>query len=132
MGAITTITLADGASTPVNHDFVPNKIDGDIAFYHEKSAGISMGYYPLTISHRDPSPNGGSDVERSKFSIACPVLVTDANGVQTVSHTNRVNIEFICSQKSTLQERKDIRAFAENLIASAVTTDVVENGNNIY
>lgn len=130
MGAITTITLADGADTPVNHDFIPNKIDGDVAFYHEKSAAIVAGYYPLTISHR-PS-NGGSDVSRSKLSLAMPTVVTDANGVQSVSHTNRVNIEFIVSDKSTLTEREDLRAFAANLLAHSVVTDVVENGNNLY
>jgi hypothetical protein len=132
MGAITTITLANGAATPVNKDFVPNKIDGDVAIYHEKSAGVAMGYSPLTISHRDPQPNGGSDVERSRFSISVPVLVTDANGVQTVSHTNRANIEFICSQKSTAAEREDILAFASNLLLHEVADDVVIGGNNIY
>jgi hypothetical protein len=132
MGAITTITLADAATTPVNHDFVPSKIDGDAAWFYEKSNDQAQGFYPLQLSLRRPQPGNGSKVFRAQLTLAVPVLVTDADGVDSVSHTNRVNIEFILAEKSSLQERKDLRAFTEGLVANSLVVDLIEGLNNVY
>lgn len=135
MPAIGTLTAADAAATPVNHNFVPSKVDGDIARYNEKSSSIAAGFWPLSISLRAPLANSTAKVYRCQLSLAIPVTATQTiNGVTStaVTHTNRVNVEFILSADGIVQERKDIRKLLVNLLNDPSVMDVVENLNNVY
>jgi hypothetical protein len=135
VGAITTITAADAAATPVNHDFLPSRVDGDIAKFNEKSASHASGYWPLTLSLREPTAQNGSRVYRSQVNLAIPVLVTETiNGVAVpkVAYTLRFNGEFILPADSTTQNRKDLRKLVVGVLDNALTKDVIEGLNSIY
>lgn len=131
---ITTITVPDAATTPVNHTFGPNKIDGDTARWNEKSASHASGYWTLALSLRDPAGSNGSRVYRSQLSLNVPVLVTEViNGVSVpkVAYTMRANVELILPQDSTLQNRKDLRKVLEGLIGNALVKSVVEDLDHV-
>jgi hypothetical protein len=131
---ITTITVPDAATTPVNHTFGPNKIDGDTARWNEKSASHASGYWTLALSLRDPAGSNGSRVYRSQLSLNVPVLVTEViNGVSVpkVAYTMRANVELILPQDSTLQNRKDLRKILEGLIGNALVKSVVEDLDHV-
>lgn len=135
MGAISTITVPDAAATPVNRNFEPGKIDGDIAFYHEKTASVAAGYWKLGISLRPPLPGNGSKIYKAVVKIDMPTVVSETiNGVvrTSVEYTNYATMEFSMSADSTLQARKDLRKIAHGILGHAAVVDVVENLNNIY
>lgn len=134
MPAFGNVVLADGASTPVNHTFSPVKIDGDVASYADRSLGVPVKYYTLSASNRDPS-GGNGQVNREQFSIAVPVVADGSDPsvkAGTVLRTSRFDCTFLIPASSTLQERKDIRAFAKNLMADALITAMVENLEHVY
>lgn len=132
---ITTITVPDAATTPVNHTFVPNKIDGDTARWVEKSATHASGYWPLSISLRDPvGSNGSSKVYRAGLNFSQPVLVTEViNGVSQpkLAYTMRFIGEFLIPQDTTLQNRKDFRKELVGIIDSALFKSVVEDLDHV-
>lgn len=132
MSAINTITVADAAATPVNHNFIPHKIVGDVAWYNEKSATSAQGFMPLSVSLRSPQAGTGARVFRQQVNFAMPVLMTDSEGNEVVSHTLRANVEFILPERSTLQERKDVLELTRNILENSQITDAVENLNNVY
>lgn len=136
MGAISTITLADGETTPVNHDFVPVRVDGDIASYLEKSNSAAIGWWPMQISLRAPvrSRNGAS-VYRCGLKLTIPVVQTETiNGVDvpSVTRTLRANVELVLPTASTTQERDNLVTLVQNALGHAAFRDVAESLNNVY
>lgn len=118
------IAIADGQSTPVNHTFTPKKLQDGILAYFEEASGIPAARLNLTVSVRPPVGTG--QMYRATVSFAVPAVAV-VNGIQTVDHTNRVNMEFLVHQNSTDAEMKNLFAFAKNglgnsQIAEAVTT----------
>lgn len=134
MSAIANIVVADAATTPVNHTFVPQKVSGDLAIWNEKSASTPQGYWELTSKMTDPTGNG--TVYRIKVGFSYPVLksYTDLSGnaVTAVDYTLRVNAEFIIPLRSILQNRKDVRKMFVGILNDAQFTDMIEQLNHAY
>lgn len=131
---ITTITVPDAATTPVNHSFTASKIDGDTARWNEKSATHASGYWTLAISLRDPVGSNGSRVYRSQLSFNMPVLVTEViNGVSVpkVAYVMRANVELLLPQDTTLQNRKDFRKLLTGILNDATYKSVVEDLDHV-
>lgn len=129
----TTIVVPDAAATPVNLTFTKSKVDGDTAFALEKSATSSMGYKPLSLTQRAPIVGQKDKVYRTKIAFAFPVTYDETiNGVNrpTLGYTNRATVEFIVSDKATLQNRKDLRKLLVGILNDAVVVDMVEQQNN--
>jgi hypothetical protein len=128
--AIANIVLPDAAGTPVNHTFVFGKNDGDTVRWNEKTASFPSGYWPLSVSLRDPAGSNGSRVYRGGIDLAMPVSVTEViNGVSIpkVAYTLRAKVEFIFPADSSTQNRKDLlkileKALAETQINGVLTT----------
>lgn len=145
MSAITTITINDGQATPVATNFVPSGMDQtkNLASYVNRSAsGIVIGYPRIQVSLAPPTGNsrasGPARIYRAKFAIDLPVLETLGNsdsGVTpppTVAYTARFSGEFLLPERATLQNRKDILAFAKNLLGHAVTGSLVQDLEAIW
>lgn len=135
MTAISVITLPDAAATPVNHDFNPTKVEGDTATYLEQSATSSVGYWPLSMTHRAPLPGQVDKLFRDTVKLAIPLVVTETiNGVSrpTVLGTMRANLEFVIPDSATLQNRKDLRKLAVGALNSAAFISNMENQLNTY
>lgn len=129
MAAIANLVLADGQSTPANHTFVPqNPQFGDKpAVWFERDATNPLGYRRVTLSVIFKQ-NGISKV---RVQISDPILAElesgcciDAN-TPVVSYTDIFDATFSLPSKSTIATRKDILAFAKNMLAHSVMTDSV-------
>lgn len=131
MPAIGTVSVNDGQSTPVTHNFDPVVTTGNESRYADRSGGIAAGYPLLQFSQKDPQ--NGSRNYRMQFNIVLPTVVTDpVTGMNSVTRTARFNGEFVLPEGSVLQERKDILAYAKNLLNNAVVTAVVQNLEHVY
>lgn len=146
MPALANVIINDGLATPVAHTFKPINIDPqDVTHYNDTVSGIPIGFGRLNLSLRapasslSPGANSKSAVYRCRFKIEIPTLeVTSAStgsGIQpapTVSHTTLFSGEFVLPARGTVQERKDILAYAKNFLSHALATSVVVDLENTY
>lgn len=140
MPARANITVNDGETTPVAHTFNPAE-DGDLDIFEDKSSGIAIGFPLITVRFRRPvGPGNGSvsdaknRVYRVQLNFSWPVLeVTSAStgtGIQpapTVAYVLRSNQEWILPERSTLQNRKNLRAIVYNSLNHADVKKVLED-----
>lgn len=129
MSAQANIVVADAAATPVNHTFVPHSIKGDIARWLEKTFTQPIGWWPLTISTRDPVAGSGVFKTQIEFSVPIVASYTSASGapVSVVDRVTRYSLTVLESASGTLQERKDARKLFVGILNDAQFTDVLEN-----
>lgn len=144
MSAVASIVLADALGTPVNHTFVPLGQDKNgVWWFEDQSPTDVIGYNRISLSMtRPPPPAAGQSskdrVIRVKIGIHCPTaetLGTDDNGLlpaPTLAYINRSNHEFILSERSTLQSRKDIRKYGEKVVADTQVVAMIENLLMVY
>lgn len=134
MPAIGTITLQDAAVTPLNHDFIPKQVNGDLASYENQEGEIPAGYKQIGLSLRDPSST--SAVYRAKISFTFPSLRTDTDqgghDHVTVDNVIRANLDVIIPATSLLQARKDFRKELYQLLNHAQVTSLLEQLQHIY
>lgn len=131
MAQIANIVLADGQTTPANHTFEPyisQKADKP-AIWYNKEATSPLGYRRVTL-YVDFKQSGISKV---RIVISDPVLASLPSGccvdqnTPQVSYTDFFDGTFSLPAGSTIQNRKDILAFAKNLLNQSVMTDAVVN-----
>lgn len=145
MAAVANIVLADAQATPVNHTFIPLGPDSNgVWWFEDQSASTPIGYNRLSIELKRPSnpaPGASADSSRMcrlKLGIHCPVLETISNnsaGLQpapTVAYIARASLELMIPERSTLQNRKDLRKYAEKLFADAIVIAAAENLQSIF
>lgn len=144
MSAVANIVLNDAQATPVAHTFIPLGPDVNGVWWWEDQTGTSpIGYNRISMSLSraslgQPSSNAGERTTRIKVGIHTPKLETLGNnsaGITpppTVAYIPRCNVEFILSDRSSLQDRKDLRKYADFLLAEAQLTDMVENLRSVY
>jgi hypothetical protein len=144
MSAVIDIVLNDAQATPVAHTFIPLGPDQNGAWWWEDQTGASpIGYNRISMQLVRPSPaqngsNAGDRTARVKFGIHTPkleTLGTSDSGLTppaTVAYTPRCNVEFIMSERSTLQDRKDLRKYVDFAMAEAQLTAMVEQLQNVY
>jgi hypothetical protein len=119
MPALGTVVLTDAATpTPVDHSFAPRSgVDAKGVATYARSTGVPLGDETLTVSVVKTT------VGRRKVTIklAVPVVATAVvNGVNdpTILRVAYCNIDFSFDQKSSTQERKDIRAMVTDLLGN--------------
>jgi hypothetical protein len=116
MPAIATLSINDGQATPVAHSFAVNTTDGSSARWLEKTAGQSLGYYPLAMSVRMAKTATAADVV--EVTLSKPTLQT-VNGISTVAYKSSASVKFNFSQQETDQGKKDLVAYVTNFLANA-------------
>lgn len=131
MAQIANIVLADGFTPPANKTFVPHtpQHGSEPAVWYEKTSANPLGYRQITLSVLFKA-NGVSKV---RLKIADPVLANfgagccvDKNTPQ-VSYTDIFDATFSLPSVSTLENRKDILAYAKNMMTHQVMKDAVES-----
>lgn len=145
MGTRTTIVINDGQATPVAHTFKPTNVVDDVNSFADVSSGIAAGFPTITLSLREPvqmKSNGSSTNDRMYKCVAVvdlPILeVTSAStgtGIQpapTRAYTLKARMEFLLPERSTLQNRKDLLAYAKNLLAHSVPTAMIQDLEDIW
>lgn len=137
MPAIAQIILADGAGTPVNHNFDPVKVTGNMATYTDRVSGIAVGFPVLTVSVTPPSKT--SRVYKVRAKIVVPTLeVVNAStysGITpapTKAYDCLCDINFVLPERSTLVDRKNVLAYVKNLMAHATFTSIENNVENVW
>lgn len=131
MSAIANLTLADGQASPVNHTFTAKGVRNGIAKWKDQVGAVEAGMPVATFSLRESTSS--SPMTKVTMKIRLPVLETDPSFiVPTVAYENFVNIEFATHQRCTLAERKDLLAFAKNLLATTPMGDSVKDGETIW
>lgn len=145
MPQVAPIVINDGQTTPVAHTFTPTGRPGDGNSrwsYTDDVGGISLGMPEIT--HVITRPVAGarssdpSRVTRVKASVRVPVLETLGNSAAgyppapTLAYYLLANIEMILPERSTEDNRKDLLAFAKNLLAHSVMTDLVVKLRDVY
>lgn len=144
MSAVTNILLSDALVTPVVHTFIPLGSDTNgVWWFEDQSAANAIGFnrISLQLSRSALAKQGqssGERVNRVKIGIHTPVLETIGtadNGITpppTVAYIPRCNIEFIMNERSTAQNRKDLRKYAQFIVADTTVVAMVELLQNTY
>lgn len=137
MGIAANIVLADAQATPVNHTFTPvgPRKDGYIVF-EDMSASSPIGFNMLAVRMRRVKTGGNNAAQsttRIDLQLRTPkleTLATAASGFTpppTVAYSPIADISFAISDRSTLQDRKDIRKYLAGLLAEAQIVNLIEN-----
>jgi len=145
MPAVANIVLNDAQATPVAHTFIPLGPDTEGAWWFEDQSGSTpLGYKRISVKLTRPLPGGAgarsdsSRVNRVKITIHDPVqeaLGTSDSGIvppPTLAYVSRCNIEFVLPERNSLQNRKDLRKYADFLLANAQITALVEDLQNYF
>lgn len=137
MPAIGNITINDGAATPIAHTFTPSGITGEVARYHDRSGGISVGFPAISISSVTPSKT--SRLYKARVKVVLPVLENTSGSASngftpapTKAYDLMADMTFILPERSVKQNRKDLLAFVKNLLAQPVITSVIEDNEVVY
>lgn len=143
--AASNIVLADAQGTPVNHTFVPLGPDRDGTFWFEDQSQASpIGYWRISYSLKRPSVSAAGQSSnqrtyRASIGLHEPVLETVSNNTvsgiapaPTVSYVPRCFIEHVLPERSSLQNRKDLRKMAYLLSNEAQYIALVENLTTPY
>jgi len=132
MTAFANIVLADGLTTPVNHTFAKKKIgDGAdantiLAIWEDRVTGVAVGFPKISQQTRFPgTTKGASRTTKTSVKIQLPILevvsnstVTGIAPAPTVAYFNLGTIEMVCSERSTIESRKDLYAYFKNYVNS--------------
>lgn len=145
MPAVANIVLNDALGTPVAHTFVPLGPDPQgVWWFEDQSATSPAGYNRISLSLiRAPQVGNGTSssnrVNRFKARLYKPTLETISNSTVSgilpapvVGYVLLATIDLTLSERSTLQERKDLRKFTQFLMADALVTAMTENLTNVF
>ncbi len=136
MSAQAAIVINDGAGTPAARTFAARGVEtlptGQRKGTWRENAGEYLGQPTIEQYSKFPTGDGGGKAN-IKWVIKVPTLQTvgtnDAGITppKSVAYVNRVVIDYDISLQATAEERSHLRAFAENLLATALAEDTVEN-----
>jgi hypothetical protein len=129
MAQAAAITINDGAATPVATTFSPETVTPALSSFAERSSGISLAYRRIKISNTFAS--GKSVTNRAKLTIELPVTSV-VNGITTVAHTLRANIDFSLPEGCSDASRKDLMAFTKNALAHALIQGAMRDLDPLY
>lgn len=137
MPAFANIVINDGAGTPVAHTFGPAALEGLKSSFADRAGGITVGFPTIEITSW--LPGKGSHLHKVRAKVVLPVLEVSSSDTYagiapapTKAYDMTAVLEFYLPERSTLQNRKDIRAFASNLCANAIITSLVETQETVY
>lgn len=137
MTAIANLVLNDGQATPVAKTFTPTVAALDKAIWQDRSSGIFTGMPTVILSSRKPLK--GSPLFKVNVTVKLPVMEVVSNSTvsgispaPTIAYTLMANTELILPERSTLQNRQDIRAFIANALMDVQVTTLVDNFESPY
>lgn len=119
--SFTALVLANGASTPVNKTFTPIASKDNFRSWMDTTSGIAVGMPEIQLQNRTPN---GADHYKVVARVKVPVLeqvAGDSNGYQAapkVAYVITGVMDLTLPTRSSLDVRKDARAFMANLLDS--------------
>lgn len=134
------IVLADAQVAPVNHTFKPIGLDAKGVFWFvDQSQANAIGYWKISveITHPANAQSGQSSANRTyryRLGLHEPVLEvpgdSSASGLMpapTVAYIPRSFTEYVMPERSSEQNRKDLRKMTAGLSNDAQITSVIES-----
>lgn len=127
MPAIKNIVINDGLATPVAHTFAPAKTQADYAQLEDRSSGIYIGYNKLVFKLDRPSGNSNVANRNVKLAVRVetPKMETLSNNsaagiapAPTVSYRPWVEVNGCFPERSSKQDRKDLRVYLIGVLQS--------------
>lgn len=132
MAAQNTLVLADGQTTPVNHNFDPKgaksvAVGKSRADWRDQSFSNREAYWTLREEHTEPNKNG---VEKFRYLVDRPTLESPASGgafapPPTRAYGTMAVVEYWVHTRASDDETKDIVALVKNLTASAYVANAI-------
>jgi hypothetical protein len=124
MPSITALTIADGATTPVNHTFAAASCDNGKATFFDKVGGVPAGYSRLDHEIRLAKSDKGAHAVTVGINV--PIMAT-VNGVVTRVRNSSAQVRLNFAQDSTDQERKDLVAYVINALSNSTVKPTLYN-----
>jgi hypothetical protein len=125
MSAVATIAIADGAATPVTHNFVPSRVAPELVTYQDRSAGVVVGFNTLTVGTRYADKK--NQAQKVSVRLVLPTLAVTSpatgTGIQplpTAAFECFANVDFVLPAGSSTQNRKDLWTMFKNAVANSV------------
>jgi len=119
-----TIIVADGKSTPVNHTLIPVRTLGLSQKWRENVTGVSPAAQ-TTLTMKVDGPNQKTGLNKVTMTMDIPVLEpvvgTEGTGVAVpkVAFSDRVIVSFILPDRGTQAQRNDLLVMLKNLCSDA-------------
>lgn len=139
MAAAVNIVLADALGTPVNHTFVPlGPMQNYDMVFEDQSQASPIGYWRIGVKSTRPTGKFAGAAVRIKIVLMQPVLeaiAPAASGLTqppTVAYVPQAITEYVISDRSSLQQRKDLRKMNANLQAEAQMVALIESFIPVY
>lgn len=131
----TNIVLADAQATPVNHTFQPAGLDAKGKYvFVDRSAANAVGNWMIKVDVTQPAPSATNGTFRYRLELHEPVLevLGDANAggyvaAPSVAYAPRAFVELVLPDRTTLQNRKDLRKMVGGLVNDAQIASIIEN-----
>lgn len=131
MSVMATLTVNDGAATPVSHAFNPETDSPPTWVDTDAAKAYKHLQYQLIVSRKKAQSANG--VNRVKVQLMLPV---GGDGVtiplSEVARFGSATMEFLLPAKGTKQERKDLRVLFLNALQNAQIIDVVDELNSAW
>lgn len=132
------ITLTDAATTPVNHVYQPVRSNGDVISWQDRTAtAVLAGQNRLSVQQRLATKQ--TKATKVTWKLEAPILEqtspSTTTGIQpapTVAYTNLASVDLVFSDRSSLQERKDLMAQLRDLLSEAIVTAQANDYDFIY
>ena len=140
MTAFANITINDGQATPVAHTFSPRKIGADgVAKWQDLSGGIAVGFPTLTAQIREPIRGSKVPTYRVTIRLQVPTLETISNSTvsgilpaPTKAYDTGAELVFLLPERGTTAQRKDVVAYAKNILSQADIVAMLNDLSFVY
>lgn len=144
MPAVANIVLNDAQATPVAHTFIPLGPDANgVWWFEDQSASATIGYNRISVELKRPAgasqgANSANRFNRMKIRIYTPKMETLGNNSAglipppTVAYIPYAALELVFPERASLQDRKDLRKFADFIFADANITLLAEQLQSYY
>lgn len=140
MAARASVAIADAESTPVTHTYLPigSSPEGINLWQLLPASGVGVGAELLKMSFRPPV--NGSPMFKAEFRLFLPTLEVTSGGTGSgyvaapvLAYANQAVLTFLMHQRSTLQERKNLRKLVNNFCNVAnPLNNAVENLESVW
>lgn len=130
MASNATITVADGAVSPVDHDFDPVRIEGDVASYQNKVASTVSGRETLSLRL-----GASKAVRTTRVDLRIPKVVEETiNGVTvyTAKGFATAKAEILIPLDWSAAEAKNARILLSNTLAHATVGLMVDEHEFVW
>lgn len=131
MALFADIVINDGQGTPAAHTFAKAVRDGDLVEWHDRSAGVLAGFKKISLRVRPASNLQGMykvtiKVMDPKLAVTAPASGSGVQPNPTQAYFTTATHEFLIPAASDAQARKDILAYAKNLLSNSQISEAVE------